>query len=138
VKILDLSEIIPEKLLKKGIAMPHYEGWFEGNSITLKKRETRHFEPYYLPRAMVTFLNIYAALPPEQQRVMYRLLLDVEDGRECKLVDIAGETLLYFPDLRGDPDYDRFLHIKLTDEGTKTEPSPKQKGRGKKGKAGSG
>jgi hypothetical protein len=135
VRVLDLSEIIPKKLLKNGIAVPHYEGWLEGDSFVVRKRETRHFEPHYLRRAMAIFLNIYAALPREHQRVMYRLLLDIEDGRECKLVDVAGETVLYFPDLRGDPNYDRFLQIRLIDEGGKAETKPTQKGRGKKVKS---
>jgi hypothetical protein len=59
VKILDLSEIIPTKLLKKGITVLHYEGWPERHSFVVKKRET---PPHYLPRAKATFSQISIVL----------------------------------------------------------------------------
>ena len=101
----------PKKLLNKGISVPLYEGHVEGDKLQPTLRETRHLEGAYIPRTMVAFLNLVSALPLEQQMLILRLTMDVMLGRECTHIEVDGEPIVYFPDQRGDPQYDVFLRF---------------------------
>jgi hypothetical protein len=68
-------------------------------------------EGAYIPRAMVAFLDLVAALPPGQQMLILRLTMDVIHGRQCKHIELDGEPIVYFPDQRSDTDYDVFLRF---------------------------
>jgi hypothetical protein len=121
--IVAVTDLVPKKLLKKGISVPLYEGHIEDGNLQLTLRETRHLEGAHIPRKMVAFLNLVAALPPEQKMLILRLTMDVMHGREGRHIELDGEPVIYFPDPRGDPQYDVFLHF--GGEEKKQKPQPK-------------
>jgi hypothetical protein len=121
--IVAVTDLVPKKLLKKGISVPLYEGQIEGDKLQLTLRETRHLEGAYIPRKMVAFLNLVAALPPEQKMLILRLTMDVMHGREGRHIELDGEPVIYFPDPRGDPQYEVFLPF--GGEEKKQKPQPK-------------
>jgi hypothetical protein len=132
--IIAVAELIPKKLLKKGISVPMYEGHFEDDKLQLTLRETRHLEGAYIPRAMVTFLNMVAALPPEQQLLMLRLTMDVMNGRACKHIELDGEPFVYFPDPYGDNRRDQYISFNSVGDGEQAGPKAKPKARAKSAK----
>lgn len=129
--IMAVTELIPKKLLKKGISVPMYEGHFKDEKLHFTLRETRHLEGVFIPRSMLTFLNMVAALPPEQQMLMLRLTMDVMNGRECKHIELDGETLVYFPDPYGDSRRDQYIGFKSIGYAEQKTPRSKPKTRTK-------
>jgi hypothetical protein len=96
---------------KCGTQVEHYEGKMEGDKLSLALRETRVFEPDYIPKAMAAFLTLFAMLEAEDQLLIMQLMLAMRAGQKCQLVDIDGRTYIHFPDPRGDARYDRFIDI---------------------------
>jgi hypothetical protein len=125
--LIPVDQIIPKKLLKKGLCVPIYEGSIGTDSLTLTLRETRHLEPAFIPRTLATFLNMVASLGEQEQALLQRLMIDVADGRECKYVDLHGRSLIFFPDQRGDPAYDVLLDIRTELVRRKAAPKAKTK-----------
>jgi hypothetical protein len=134
--MIAVEDIFPKKLLKKGLSLPIYEGSVGRDHLTLTLRETRHLEPAFLSRTLVTFLNLVAALGEEDQALLQRLMTDVAKGRECKFVELLGRSLIFFPDPRGEPADDVYLDIGRGNRETKSKARSKNKTRGGKANAG--
>jgi hypothetical protein len=60
--MIAVEDIFPKKLLKIGMSLPIYEASVGRDSLTFSLRETRHLEPAFLSRTLVTFLNMVASL----------------------------------------------------------------------------
>lgn len=129
--IIAVTELIPKKMLNKGISVPLYEGHIEEDILQLTLCATRHIEGAYIPRTMVAFLNLVAALPTEQQMLILRLTMDVAHGRECKHIALDGEPIIYFPDPYGDSRRDQYVGFKSIGEADRKAPKAKPKPRSK-------
>jgi hypothetical protein len=127
--LIPVEELIPKKLLKKGLSVPIYEGCIGTDSLTLTLLETRHLEPAFIPRTLVTFLNMVASLGEQEQALLQQLMLDVADGRECKYIDRHGQPLIFCPDQSGDADYDVLLNVRTDPARPKAAPKAKTKSR---------
>lgn len=120
--IVAVNDIVPKKLLKKGISTALYQGSIEGDKLTLTLRETRHLQGEFIARSLVTFLNFVGGLPTRQQMLFLRLVMDVIEGRDYKHVAIDGERMIFFPDPRGDAEHDVFLRFANDDKRPKRAP----------------
>jgi hypothetical protein len=133
--MIAVEDIFPKKILKKGLSLPIYEGSVGRDHLTLTLRETRHLEPAFLSRILVTFLNMVASLDEPSQLLLQRLMADVAAGRTCKQVELFGRTLLYFPDVRGDPKSDLLLNVRSGKPDAVRKVKPKSKAGNAKPKA---
>jgi hypothetical protein len=125
--MIAVEDIFPKKFLKKGLSLPIYEGSVGRDHLTLTLRETRHLEPAFLSRTLVTFLNLVASLDEPSQILLQRLMTDVAGGRECKFVELFGRSLIFLPDPRGDPADDIYLDIGRGKRETKSKAPSKNK-----------
>jgi hypothetical protein len=127
--IYNVADLFPAKLLKEGISVQHFEGVARDNEVTLKLRETRHFEPEYLIRSLVTLLNMVKRLELLDQQKLLRLSLEAMEGRECHLLDLNGATMVRFPDRHGDPKGDEYLQFIISEKPQKTPRKKRSKTR---------
>jgi hypothetical protein len=134
--MIAVEDIFPKKLLKKGLSLPIYEGSVGRDHLTLTLRETRHLEPAFLSRTLVTFLNMVASLDEPSQELLQRLMTDVAGGRECKFVELFGRSLIFFPDPRGNPGDDVSVDIGRSRRKTRSKARSKNKAGGSKANAG--
>jgi hypothetical protein len=125
--MIAVEDIFPKKFLKKGLSLPIYEGSVGRDHLTLTLRETRHLEPAFLSRTLVTFLNLVASLDEPSQILLQRLMTDVAGGRECKYVELLGRSLIFFPDPHGEPAHDVYLDIGRSKRKIKSKARSKNK-----------
>jgi hypothetical protein len=126
--IATVSDLVSQKLRKKGLSTDLYEGRFDGDKLHLTLRETCHLQPEFIPQSLISFLTLVANLSSEEQMRILRLVLDVIGGREVKHIELDGERMIYFPDPRGDFAHDEFLQFINTAEDKKADPKKASKG----------